>query len=118
MPSRTFQYVKAVKNASEEQRRLLGELAVLQGLLNSVQKLGRGGFEALCHWGRRARLEDPKYAISELGRALEKLNKACKRRWRKCFGSMVWPFKVSDMIETLYALERHKAGIKIFSGAL
>jgi len=109
--SRTYRYVRAVKNASKEISALSSELSALYGVLCSVRSISTQlEGEAFESAARLRCINSCQKTLEEVQRILDrdKTSSLQDEPWETMKRKLRWPFKSSEVKSLISDIERHK----------
>ncbi len=112
LTSTVLQYMNEVKGAPEDRRRILSELASVNGILFILQDQADQAKQGDLWASTLQSLSVPEGPLDQFRRAIERLSSklASPATGLKKFGrAIVWPFQKEEIKEILGSIERQKA---------
>ena len=112
LTSTVIQYLNSVKGASEDRRRILSELASVNGILFILQDQADQAKQGDQWSSTLQSLNVPEGPLEQFRRALEHLSSKLAppaTGLKKLGNSITWPFQKEEIKEVLGSIERQKA---------
>ena len=112
LTSTVIQYINNVKGASEDRRRILSELASVNGILFILQDQADQAKQGDQWSSTLQSLNVPEGPLDQFRRALERLSSKLAppaTGLKKLSNAIVWPFQKEEVKDILTSIERQKA---------